>query len=494
MKQDTSNTAQALWIGIGSFCSFLFSIVSSAILSRYLAKDAYGTYKQIMYVYTTLLSVFTLGLPLAYSYFLPRVSKNKGKSLCSKLDRAFLILGAIFSLSLFYGSNLFASILNNPSLAHCIRIFSPVPLFILPTMGLQGVLATYKLTIWNAIYVVSTRILMLLFVALPVVFYNATCETAIHGFVIASFLSLIIAFIIEKIPFKGVNKEPCDITYKDIFSYSIPLMLAGLLGIGIKAADQFYVSRFFGQEVFADFANGSLELPFVGMVLSAGATVLLPQFSRMLSAGEPSISIVDIWKRTAVKSALIIYPLVAFFWFFAKDTMLFLYGNNYILSAVYFRIMLFVNFFTVIPFYPIILALGKTKEYAFNHVIVFFIVWFLEYISVRTIHSAYAITAVSAICRLSLIVIMFRLVAKSIHIPMTSLLPIRELTKVFLSVSFSGFISWYLVGQMTFLHIKFASLVVGFILFAIITLLLGKILVIDYFSIVRPMFTKQREK
>ena len=64
-KQSTSNTAQAMWIGIGSLFSFLFAIVSSAILSRYLTKTEYGTYKQVLYVYTTLQSVFTLGLPLA---------------------------------------------------------------------------------------------------------------------------------------------------------------------------------------------------------------------------------------------------------------------------------------------------------------------------------------------------------------------------------------------------------------------------------------------
>ena len=41
-KQSTSNTAQAMWIGIGSLFSFLFAIVSSAILSRYLTKTEYG--------------------------------------------------------------------------------------------------------------------------------------------------------------------------------------------------------------------------------------------------------------------------------------------------------------------------------------------------------------------------------------------------------------------------------------------------------------------
>ena len=489
-EQNTSNTAQAMWLGIGSLCSFMFAIVSSAVLSRYLTKDEYGTYKQVMYVYTTLQSVFTLGLPLAYSYFLPRVSKEEGRTLTSKLDLAFLVLGAVFSLVLFFGADIIADILKNPDLASNLRIFSPSPILILPTMGLNGVLATYKKTVWNAIYVICTRVLMLLFVAMPVAFYRADCEVAIWGFVIASFISLVIAFIIEKLPFIGVKKEPCTVTYRDIFKYSIPLMVAGLLGVAINAADQFYVSRFYGQEVFADFANGSLELPFVSMVLSAGATVLLPTFSRMISNGEDKNNIVDLWKRTAVKSAYIIYPLVVFFWFFAKDTMTFLYGDKYIESAIYFRIMLIVNFFTVIPFYPIILALGKTKVYARNHFIILVTVWSLEFLSVKILNTPYAITAINVFCRILKIWLMFKVVTDTLHISMLKLLPLRNLLTVALSCMASGFIAWLVVQFIPISQIQILSLSIGFVIFVGLVLLMSKPLKIDYFELLRPVLSK----
>lgn len=490
MKQDTSNTAQAMWIGIGSLFSFLFSIVSAAILSRYLTKDAYGTYKQVMYVYTTLLSVFTLGLPLAYSYFLPRVSMGEGRTLTNKLNRVFFVLGGVFALVLFFGADIIADILKNPSLEKNIRIFSPAPIFMLPTMGLQGIMATYKRTIWNAIYTVATRILMLLCVAMPVALYKADCETAIWGFTISSFISLIIAMWIMNIPFRGVRSERSSISYKEIFNYSIPLMAAGLFGVAIKAADQFFVSRYFGQEVFADFANGSLELPFVGMVLSAGATVLLPAFSRMISKGESKDEIVALWKRTAVKSALILYPLVAFFWFFASDTMTFIYGDKYATSAIFFKIMLCVNFFTVIPFYPIILALGKTKDYAKMHMINFVMVWVLEYIAVITLNSAFAITAVSVICHITKIMMMMGVVSSAIHVPVFKLLPVKELLVLFFSCAVTGFISWYVIRLMPFAHIKIASLAVGFMIFAVLTFVISKPLKIDYLDVVRPLLNK----
>ena len=96
----TSNSKQAAWVAIGSFFSFIVSIISSMILSRFFDKGDYGTYKQVMYVYSTLLAVFTLGLPKAYAYFLPKYATNYSRDIISKVTKIFFILGAAFSLFL----------------------------------------------------------------------------------------------------------------------------------------------------------------------------------------------------------------------------------------------------------------------------------------------------------------------------------------------------------------------------------------------------------
>lgn len=490
IKQDTSNTSQALWIGIGSLCSFLFSIVSAAILSRYFTKDQYGTYKQVMYVYHTLLTVFTLGLPLAYSYFLPRVTISEGKSLVNKLNYCFLLMGCMFSVVLYFGADLFAEILKNNELASNIRIFSVAPIFILPTMGLQGVLATYKKTILNAIYVVSTRILMLICVALPVALYKNTVAIAIWGFIISSFISCVIALYFQSVPFRGYKKKKCTITYKSIFTYSLPLMVAGLLGIVINAADQFYVSRYFGSEVFADFANGSLELPFVSMVLSASGTVLLPVFSKMLSENCAVDEVVSLWRRTAVKATYILYPIVVFCFFFAGDIMTFIYGEMYITSAKYFQIMLIVNIFTIVQFYPVILALGKTKEYALAHVIMFVMVWGLEFLGVVIFSSPIVVTFISVACKILKIFIMMKIVSGALKIRFWQLFPYRQMLSTLLCCVVAAVISYYTVFFLPLPESRLLNLIIGFSLFAIIVFALGRLMKIDFMSVARPITSK----
>ena len=209
----TNNSKQAAWVAIGSLFSFGFSIVSSMILSRYFDKSEYGTYRQVMYVYQTLLTVFTLGLPKAYSYFLPRVNPDEAKNLISKITRLFFILGGVFSVILFLCSPIISQILNNPDLKVALRYFSPVPFLMLPTMGLDGILSTYKETKFLAGYTIFTRIVMLCCVALPIMIWNFDYVEAIIGFAIASLFSALLAMYLKFHPIKQNKNLPTKTSY-----------------------------------------------------------------------------------------------------------------------------------------------------------------------------------------------------------------------------------------------------------------------------------------
>ena len=117
MKNSESNSSQALWLSIGQFSTFVISFLSAAILSRYLDKTEYGTYKQILYVYVTLQSLFTMGLPNVFSYFIPRLEIGQQKTFINSMNTIFLIIGAIFSITLFLFSDLIADILKNEELS-----------------------------------------------------------------------------------------------------------------------------------------------------------------------------------------------------------------------------------------------------------------------------------------------------------------------------------------------------------------------------------------
>ena len=487
-----SNTIQSLWVAMGSLASFAFSIVSAAILSRYFAKEDYGTYKQVMYVYHTLLTVFTLGLPKSYSYFLPRVTKEEGHSLVNKITNIFFILGAIFSLFLFFASPLIADILKNEELGTAIKIFSPVPLLMLPTMGLESIYATYRETYISAIYTVITRVLMLVCVALPVICFNGDVKIALVGFTISSLISFLIAIYLKNRPFRHIEHKKCDVTYKSIFKFSLPLLYASIFGTIIASADQFFVSRYFGAAEFAEFSNGFMELPFVGMIIGACSTVLFPLFSKIEHESQDAKSeIIPIWCRVFDKTSKLVYPLLVFCWFMASDLMVFLYGDQYEVSGTYFRIKLVANIFTLIAYAPLILAIGKTKSYANVHLIGAIVLVALEFMSVLFIKSPYAVAAISVVCHIGRIVAMLVVISRYFKVSLSQLFPIKNIWKILLP---SAVIGCYIQFVTSATDNVVVRLIVGAVLYGVLYCIWSYLAKIDYMEILNPFVGAIRNK
>ena len=204
-------------------------------------------------------------------------------------------------------------------------------------------------------------------------------------------------------------------------------MVASIGTIAIKAADQFYISRYFGAETFAEFANGFMQLPFIGMITFSIASVLMPIFSKMDHEKSDTLEIAKIWQRTLMKSAMIIYPLVIFFCFYAKEIMIILFSSTYSNSAVYFRIALMGNFFNVIMFAPLLLAMGKTKFYSNIHVIFAIIAWIGGYIIILLTNSPIALAIFSVTIAIILTLISFYYTSKLIKVKFWFLFPVGKL-------------------------------------------------------------------
>jgi O-antigen/teichoic acid export membrane protein len=491
-KGNSSNTQQAFWVGIGSLFSFGFSLVSSMILSRYFLKEDYGTYKQVLYVYHTLLTVFTLGLPRAYAYFLPRVPLNEAKSLINKLTRLFLLLGGVFSVLLYVFSPQIALFMKNPDLELALKIFSPVPLLMFPTMGLEGILSTYRRTQFLTVYTISTRIFMLLCVALPVIFFKGDYLQAIIGFVIASFLSCLLALYLKYVPIKKEGKNKTKVTYHEVLRFSLPLMRASLWGILFTSVSQFFISRYFGTEVFAEFANGSLELPFVGMVVGACSIVLTPVFSKLSHEKlNPRQEIFPLWISAFDKTAKIIYPLVLYCWFFADVLMIVLYGGQYENSASYFRIKSLINFFTLISYAPLIIAIGKTKSYARVLMVGALSLTILEYISIMAFKSPYLITWLETLCRMGNIFMMLWIIANYFEVRIYELFSVKLLLKIALPSAVILSSLHYLLVDVIMMN-RLLILVIGFIVYLTVFYPVSRLLKIDYLPVVKPLLAKIR--
>ena len=365
---NTSNTKQALWLMLSNFSSLALAFVSAAILSRFFDKVEYGTYRQILYVYGTLQTIFTIGLPSVFSYFIPRYNHQEGKYFVKKLNLIFVLLGLIFSLFLFLSSNLIADILNNESLALGLKIFSIFPLFTLPALGVEGLYIALKKTKYVAIYNTITKLIMLFCIIIPVIFFDGGVIQAILGWGSASLVTFVFAMYMKSKPYLGIKKKRIVNFYSTVFNYSTPLMAASLVGFFIASSNQFFISRYYGTEEFAEFSNGFLSLPIIGMVGGSIKAVLLPLFSKAQVDGELDKALIS-YKSAVERVVILVLPLILFCFAFSNEIMTFIYGELYYTSGKYFKASLIRDVFHILPYAAVLLATGNSKIYFKSHLV-----------------------------------------------------------------------------------------------------------------------------
>ncbi len=480
-------------MALGSLSAFGLAIVSSAILSRYLDKQEYGTYRQIIFAYTTLLVVFSAGLPKVFAYFLPRYSLAEGKAIVKKVSLVLVVCGLIFSLSLYVFSGVIANILGNEELAYGLKVFSPVPLLLLPTLGIEGIFSTYKKSIYIAIYNTLTRGIMLFFIVWPVVMYEANYIYALYGWILASVFTLVIALFFKSIPFKKIENIKTNLELKDILKYSLPLVAASIWGIAIKSSDVFYISRFFGADAYAVYANGFINLPFVSMITSSVAVVLMPIFSKQFHINKSdNTAVLDTWRNTLKKSAILIYPLLIYFMVYAEDIVVLLFSGDYKSSSNYFRINLMLNFFNIIVFAPLFLATGRTVLYARVHMYLAIAIWVLSYAVVVIFNSPIAVAICSTSLSIIKIFIFVFLASKILKIKFLKFFPMKQmalsLIQSFGAIALVFIIQYYLID----IDNLILRLTITFVMFGIFILSTGKIFGINYFSAFKPLFNRKQ--
>jgi len=490
--QHTNNTIQAFWVGMGSFSSFALAMVSAAILSRYFGKAEYGTYRQVLYVYNTLLIVFSAGLPKVFAYFLPRFNLSEGKYIVWKITKLLVLCGLVFSIFLYFLSDVLADILNNDELSKGLKVFSPIPLLLLPTLGIEGIFSTYKKTIYIAIYNTLTRALMLLCIVLPVIALNGTYIHAIYGWIGSSVIILIMAYFFKGIPFKGISAEKTSLRFKEILTYSLPLVSAAIAGIVYRAANQFYISRFFGPEVFAEFSNGFIEIPFVHMITGATATVLMPVFSKAIFKKEDMSQVTKLWRSTLQKSAILIYPMVIYFLFYAEELITLVYSDAYTISARYFSIAMVVNFFNIIIFAPLLLALGEANFYARLHYGLAIVTWIVEYLVVVIFNTPEAVAISFVVIVIGGVFVSLVFSARKLGVSFISLFPAGRFAVIACHAFLGLFVVNFILRRLLHNLSDFWFISIAAALYAMVLFITSKIFHINYIEILRPLLARRK--
>jgi hypothetical protein len=173
--------------------------------------------------------------------------------------------------------------------------------------------------------------------------------------------------------------------------------------------------------------------------------------------------------------------------------MVLLYGTQYENSGIYFRIKLIANFFTIISYIGLIMAINANKFYANVHMLHAIILILLEFLSVKLFNSPYLITAVSVFCRIGNTIVMLMFIAKYFNVRLIDLFPIKLIGKIVMPSILFLYVIKLLLDK--FLHKEILIiLIIGFFIYVLVYYLWSLYIKIDYMSVIRPLFARFKKK
>ncbi len=194
----------------GRAFSFLISLVIPIALTRLLLKDDYGSYQQLIMIYSIIQAILLLGIPQSLLYYYPRKEK-KDHAILVKQTWNIVTYSAIFViLGSWIGSELIKNIIPEHHLQpfiFLIGIYTGIMLLVMPLQNLLIVEGKESVAMQCMIGFTVIDILILPSAA----WINPTTLGMIHGIITTAIVKAIIVLIY--IYFNYLNKIQISKSY-----------------------------------------------------------------------------------------------------------------------------------------------------------------------------------------------------------------------------------------------------------------------------------------
>lgn len=354
-----SRTSKVLALSLGQTLTAVSALISTMVAARILTKFDYATFKQTLLAYNFVAPLLLLGLPNAVYYFIPREKKNEKNIILEVLILIF-ILSIFFSLFLLFGGgNLLAKRFDNPALAETLEWMIFYPIYVMPTSIVGAVLLTQnRLKTLVTYNVLTTLLLTIATIAAIFITKNYEGPLLVQIFLPIIFLPIALWLIFKDL--NGLFEVPNVKRIIGMLKYSIPIGLAGMLGLIMLQTDKMIVSLMSSPVDFANYINGAIEIPLIGVITGSISSVILVDMTTMI-AKKDMTSALELFKTAALRSASILFPVMIFLLAAGKPFILTLFSEKYLESVVPFYIYLFILPIRIVVYGSALMALGFSK-------------------------------------------------------------------------------------------------------------------------------------
>jgi O-antigen/teichoic acid export membrane protein len=354
---------------ISKLLTYLFRI----IIARYWGVEIYGLFSiSLMIVgWFVLFSTvgLTQGLTRYISLFRGKKEFQKIRYLIKAVLSTLLVSGILSGLLLFFLSETIAiKIFHNENLIFFLKMFSIViPLTTLTNAFLSIILSYEKVGWYSFIFNIFQNVAKIL-ILIVLIFMSFQPNAIVFSYILGMFLTMIFSFIIcKKILNKmfGVSKLKNSLkkkTFREIFSYSWPLMFFGVVSSIFYWTDTFFIG-FFRDVKDVGLYNAAVPIALL-LTLSSEffIQILFPIINKEYAKNNNEI-VKELSKQIAKWIFFINVPIFIVLIIFPGVALNILFGAEYISAENVVRILCFGFLFTSIFQISdrLLCSIGKSK-------------------------------------------------------------------------------------------------------------------------------------
>ena len=348
-----SLTSHVSWLMLAKTFSFVFSVALPMVLVRRLNRTEFGLYKQLFLVVGTSVVVLSMGFGMSAYYFLLREPERQ-REIVSNVMLFNLVMGLVPALAFLFYPPLLGIIFSQPQLASYAPLVGLVILLWMVAAFLEiAPIVMQEIKLASAAIVAIQLSRTFLYLAAVLVF--GTVRALVYAAVLQGLLQNVLMMAYLHARFPGFWRYFDWTVLRRQLSYALPIGIGALLLNVEGDLHNYFVSNRFGPTVFALYAVGTVQLPFLNLLQDATNAVMILRVA-VLQHENKTAEILRLTAAAMRKLAAIYFPACIFFLVFRREFITFLFTAQYKDSANIFAVNLMLLPMAVLLYDPLFRA------------------------------------------------------------------------------------------------------------------------------------------
>lgn len=358
MAKPQGLSKDVLKISVTRFFAFGLSLIIPIVLTHYLTQDEYGSYRQLILLFSTLQPIFLFGMPTSLRFFIPRADKKEAGIFVIQNTIFIFVSGLIlFFIISITGGPISVLLFGNDLTTYMLLLGAHAFLFM--GSSFLGLLLIVNDDVNLAAVIAVVFAILDVFIMCGATIIYRSLEGLMIGIILASFIKYCVTIIYISRNFKFGKIIIDKPRFRAQIKYALPFGLASIVGIININVDKYFISFFLDPEVFAVYSIGAYLAPIILVVQRSVTDIITPRMSYLHKHNRLE-DIRVLWHESIRKLGLILFAITAFLLIAARDVISIFFPEAYILAASVLMIYLLLLPIGVTYYASIFMATGRT--------------------------------------------------------------------------------------------------------------------------------------